>query len=75
MTDRARLERVEHDRKITKETDGRFLFAYQKAVLLALKDSGGLDEAQYRYAEERLTSRFRAYISTQSGAEKEEEEP
>ena len=30
------LERIENDRKITRETDGEFLYEYQKAVLLAL---------------------------------------
>lgn len=48
------LERIENDRKITRETDGEFLYEYQKAVLLALVESGRLTEQQFRYAEERL---------------------
>ena len=48
------LERIENDRKITRETDGGFLYEYQKAVLLALVESGRLTEQQYRYAEEKL---------------------
>ena len=48
------LERIENDRKITRETDGEFLYEYQKAVLLALVESGQLAEQQYRYAEEKL---------------------
>ena len=48
------LERIENDRSITRETDGEFLYEYQKAVLLALVESGRLPEQQYRYAEEKL---------------------
>jgi len=48
------LERIENNRKITRETDGEFLYEYQKAVLLALVESGRLTEQQYRYAEEKL---------------------
>ena len=48
------LERIENDRRITRETDGEFLYEYQKAVLLALVESGLLTEQQYRYAEEKL---------------------
>lgn len=69
MEERARLVRVEHDRKITKEADSRFLFEYQRAILLSLKDGGALDEAQYRYAEERLRNQLRAYIRKRNSAE------
>ena len=62
MEERARLVRVEHDRKITKETDGQFLFEYQRAILLSLKESGTLDEAQYRCAEEKLKNQLRTYM-------------
>ena len=48
------LERIDNDRKITRETDGEFLYEYQKAVLLALVESGRLTEQQFRYAEEKL---------------------
>ena len=48
------LERIENDRRIIHETDGEFLYEYQKAVLLALVESGRLTEQQYRYAEEKL---------------------
>ena len=54
MQDRAVLRSVENDRKITKDQDHEFLFAYQKAILLALKEAGRLNEMQYRYAEEKL---------------------
>ena len=48
------LERIENDRRITRESGGEFLYEYQKAVLLALVESGRLTEQQYRYAEEKL---------------------
>lgn len=69
MKERACLVGIEHDRKITKEMDSQFLFEYQRAILLSLKDSGALDEAQYQYAEEKLKGQFRAYIRTQSSME------
>lgn len=69
MKERARLVGIEHGRKITKETDGRFLLEYQRAILLSLKDSGVLDEAQYRYAEEKLKNQLRACIIKQTPAE------
>ena len=75
MEERARLVRVEHDRRITKETDSQFLFEYQRAILLSLKDSGALDEAQYRYAEGKLENQLRAHIRKQSSTEERGEKP
>ena len=75
MEERARLVRVEHDRRITKETDSQFLFEDQRAILLSLKDSGALDEAQYRYAEEKLKAQLRAYIKKQNSTEERGEKP
>ena len=61
MQDRAVLRSVEQDRRITEEQDAEFLYAFQKALLLALKEVGRLDETQCRYAEEKLrTQRFAA---------------
>lgn len=75
MMEQARLVRVEHDRIITKETDGRFLVEYQRAILLSLKEGGTLDEAQYRYAEEKLKKQLRPYIINKgNGAENRGEE-
>ena len=54
MQDRAVLRSVEQDRRITEEQDAEFLFACQRALLLALKETGQLSETQYRYAEEKL---------------------
>ena len=75
MEERARLVRVEHDRRITKETDSQFLFEYQRAILLSLKDSGALDVAQYRYAEGKLENQLRAHIRKQSSTEERGEKP
>lgn len=75
MEEQARPVRIEHGRRISKETDSQFLFEYQRAVLLSLKESGALDEAQYRYAEEKLKSQLRTYIiNVRSCAEKRGEE-
>ena len=54
MQDRAVLRSVEQDRRITEDQDAEFLFACQRALLLALKEAGRLSEPQYRYAEEKL---------------------
>ena len=75
MEEQARLVGIEHDRKITKETDSQFLFEYQRAILLSLKDSGALDEVQYRYAEKKLNNQLRAYIRKQSSTEERGEKP
>ena len=60
MAEQASLVGIEHDRKITKERDSQFLFEYQRAILLSLKDSGALDEVQYRYAEDKLKRQLQA---------------
>ena len=56
MQDRAVLRSVENDRRITKDQDAEFLYEYQRAILLALQEAGQLNEAQYRYAEEKLNA-------------------
>lgn len=61
MEERAKLLRIENDREITKNTDGEFLYAYQNALLLALKESGCLSEMQYRFAEEKLKVQYCDY--------------
>lgn len=61
MAEQARLVKIENDREITKENDSRFLFEYQRAVLLELKDKGVLNEMQYRYAEERLKKQLKLF--------------
>lgn len=61
MAEQARLLDIENDRAITKETDSQFLFEYQRAVLLTLKDNGILNEMQYRYAEEKLKKQLKQF--------------
>ena len=52
--DEITLKAIENDHSITHKTDPEFLYAFQKAVLLALLEDGTLTEMQYRYAEEKL---------------------
>ena len=75
MEEQARLVGIEQNRKITKETDSQFLFEYQRAILLSLKEGGALDEAQYRYAEEKLRNQLRTYIRKQNSTEERGERP
>lgn len=65
----AALQQIEHDRKITKETDDQFLYQLQKALLLALKEQGRLSAMQYRHAEEGLKRQLR------ERARRKQEEP
>lgn len=67
MKNKAILQTIEHDRALTEngqshESDREFLFAYQRAVLLALKEMGTLNEMQYRYAQNRLNNQHRTVI-------------
>ena len=48
------LQSIENDHSITRKTDPEFLYAFRKAVLLALSEDGTLTEMQYRYAEKKL---------------------
>ena len=59
MVEQAQLLGIENDREVTKETDSQFLFEYQRAILLKLKDKGVLNEIQYRYAEEKLKKQLK----------------
>ncbi len=61
MAEQARLLDIENDREITKETDSQFLFEYQRAILLTLKDKGVLNEMQYRYVEEKLKKQLEQF--------------
>lgn len=66
----ASLERVEHNRRITWETDGPFLYRLQVGLLLALKEQGRLSEMQYRHAQDRLDRQRRAWLKKQQKGEK-----
>ncbi|MBM6723295.1 hypothetical protein [Pseudoflavonifractor phocaeensis] len=58
----ASLERIEHNRKITQETDHTFLYRLQDGLLLALKEQGQLNEMQYRHAQDRLDRQYREWV-------------
>ena len=62
MEDAAVLQTIENDREIRWDSDSEFLFEYQKAMLLALKELGTLDEMQYRYAETALKFQKQEYV-------------
>lgn len=62
MKEQAILQTIENDREIIWDTDSKFLFEYQKAMLLALKELGTLDEMQYRYAEAVLKEQKQEYV-------------
>ena len=62
MEDKAVLQTIENNREIIWDSDSEFLFEYQKAMLLALKELGTLDEMQYRYAEAELKEQLRRFV-------------
>ena len=62
MEDKAVLQSIENNREIIWDSDSEFLFEYQKAMLLALKELGTLDEMQYRYAEATLKEQQRDFV-------------
>lgn len=53
------LKQIDNDRKITRENDAEFLYQYQLAVLLTLRDTDVLNDMQYRRAAERLSAQYR----------------
>ena len=58
----ASRERIDHNRRITRETDHAFLYRLQGGLLLALKEQGQLNEMQYRQARDRLDRQHRDWI-------------
>lgn len=62
MEDVAVLQIIENNREISRDSDSKFLFEYQKAMLLALKELGTLDEMQYRYAETILKEQHCTFV-------------
>lgn len=62
MEKKATLLGIDNDHKITKETDHEFLYELQKALLLALKERGTLNEMQYRIAHQKLKTQHQAYM-------------
>lgn len=61
MKEQAVLVQIEHNREITKETDPKFYFEYQRAILLFLKEKGILNEMQCRYGEKKLDNQFHTW--------------
>lgn len=62
MKEQALLQTITDNREILWDTDSEFLFEYQKAILLALKELGTLDEMQYQYAESKLKDQRRRFV-------------
>lgn len=52
-----RLIGIENDREITNANSPQFWSIYHRAVFLALKERGILNDVQYQCAEERLKNR------------------
>ena len=55
----AKLQRIDNNEEITKDTHPQFLYHLQSAILLALREQGRLNAMQYRYAEEKLKQQRR----------------
>lgn len=66
MKTQARLASIENNREINMETDFKFLYAYQRTLLLALKETGTLTEMQYRHAEKELRTQFLTYVKNKN---------
>lgn len=62
MKTQANLRIIENNRKIDENTDFKFLYEYQRALLLALKEAGKLTEMQYRHSEKELRKQFLTFI-------------
>ena len=55
----AALQRIDHNRKITSDTDYEFLYQLQSALLLALREQKLLTAMQLRQAQEGLQKQRR----------------
>lgn len=55
----AKLERIEHNEPITRESHYEFLYQLQNALLLALREQGKLSPMQHRHAQEKLNQQRR----------------
>lgn len=55
----AKLQYIDNNKTITKESHYEFLYHIQSAMLLALREQGRLNAMQYRYAEEKLKQQRR----------------
>lgn len=50
----SKLQRIEHSRRITEETDDGFLYQMKSALLLAFRERGILNAMQHWQAEQML---------------------
>lgn len=57
-----KLMEVENAHSITKLSDSDFLFLLQHSALLGLKETGAINEMQYRQAEEMLRRQRRETV-------------
>ena len=55
----AKLQRIDHNETITKETHYEFIYHLQGSLLLALQEQGRLTAMQYRHAQEKLKQQRR----------------
>lgn len=65
----AKLDRIDHNEPITRESHYEFLYQLQSALLLALREQGRLSPMQHRHAQERLKQQRR------ERAKRKQEEP
>lgn len=65
----AKLQRIENNEPITRESNYDFLYQLQHALLLALREQGRLTPMQLRHAEEKLRTQRR------DRAKRKQEEP
>ena len=55
----AKLDRIEHNEPITRESSYEFLHHLQHALVLAIREQGRLSPMQHRHAQERLKQQRR----------------
>ena len=55
----AKLQQIEYNEPITKETHYEFIYQLQHTLLLALREQGRLSPMQHRFAEEKLRQQRR----------------
>lgn len=55
----AKLDRIDHNEQITRESNYEFLYQLQHALLLALREQGKLTPMQHHHAEEKLKQQRR----------------
>lgn len=73
MKTQAQIASIENNREIKMETDFKFLYEYQRTLLLALKEAGTLTEMQYRYAEKALRTQVLTFIKNKNMSDNQNE--